>query len=221
MELKNIIYNRYSCRSFLDKQIKTTQIYKIVALAQQAPSWGNTQPWKIYATTGAKSLLIRKKLVEAYITKQPPEPDILMPTNFNELLMNRYQNLGKKLFKTININQENEQKRKDHYINNYNAFGAPALIYITTPIKQTPYVILDAGAFITIFCLAASEIGLATCILASLARYPKIIRTQINIPNNENVLIGLALGYPNTKAQINQFRSERTPIKEIIKIINS
>lgn len=39
--------NRYSVRSFSDKDVDDKILTNIVKQAQQAPSWANAQPWKV------------------------------------------------------------------------------------------------------------------------------------------------------------------------------
>lgn len=39
--------NRYSVRSFSDKDVNDKILTNIVKQAQQAPSWANAQPWKV------------------------------------------------------------------------------------------------------------------------------------------------------------------------------
>ncbi len=49
METKQAIEDRHSVRVFTNKDI---EINKLKKLAQMAPSWVNSQPWKIYLAKG-------------------------------------------------------------------------------------------------------------------------------------------------------------------------
>jgi nitroreductase len=216
MEFNDVLIRRYSCRRFLDKPVDAALVRDLAAQAQQVPSWGNTQPWKVYAAAGDSALAIRKGLVQAHTSGQAEQTDIPMPPTFGGLLMDRYRELGKAMFAVLGIGREDKEKRLAHQANNFDAFGAPVLVYVTVPAGQTPYVALDAGAFVTAFCLAASERGLATCILAALARYPQAVRSVIDIPSDESILIGLALGHPDPKAAVNGFRSDRAPMEQVL-----
>jgi nitroreductase len=216
MEYKDVLARRYSCRRFLDKPVDAALVRELAALAQQVPSWGNTQPWKVYAVAGEQALAIRKGLVQAATTGQTEQAEIPMPPSFNGVLMDRYRDLGKAMFAVLGIGREDKDKRNAHYANNFDAFGAPVLVYVTVPAGQTPYVALDAGAFVTAFCLAASERGLATCILAALARYPQAVRAVLDIGGDESILIGLALGHPDPEAPVNSLRSDRAPVEQVL-----
>lgn len=52
METKDAILKRHSVRYFKDQVVKLETLKNIVALAQHAPSWVDSQPWKVYLATG-------------------------------------------------------------------------------------------------------------------------------------------------------------------------
>ncbi|MBI5521606.1 MAG: nitroreductase [Desulfarculus sp.] len=216
MEFKDVMQARYSCRRFLPTPVAEDTVRELVALAQRVPSWGNTQPWRVHAAGGQTALAIRQGLVAALTGGQAEEPEVPMPPSFEGALMERYRGLGIELFKVLGIGREDKDKRSAHYANNFNAFGAPALVFVTVPAGQTPYVVLDAGAFTAALCLAASERGLATCVLAALARYPQVVRRHLPLAAGERLVIGVALGYPDTQAPVNGFRSSRAGLAEVL-----
>jgi nitroreductase len=57
--------------------------------------------------------------------------------------------------------------------------------------------------------LAALSFGLATCPQASLAEYPDIVRRLLNVPDSRALLCGMAIGYPDTAAPVNNYRTAR------------
>ncbi|XKV46093.1 hypothetical protein P8R55_03625 [Lactobacillus johnsonii] len=40
----------------------------------------------------------------------------------------------------------------------------------------------------------------------------------MDIPEDESIGIGIGLGYPNKKATINNYKSKRVPLDEVLKI---
>jgi nitroreductase len=209
MDFADTLAARYSCRAYRDQPVSLAEVERLVELARRAPSWGNTQPWKVYAAGGQDALAIRRGLVEAHRRGEESRPDIEMPSGFAGELMDRYRELGRALFAVLDIGRQDADKRRAHYENNFNAFGAPALVFVTVPRDQGRYVLFDAGAFTTCFCLAAAAKGLGTCILAALARYPEVVRRHLPIGEAEDLAIGLALGHPVREAAVNRFRSTR------------
>jgi nitroreductase len=165
---------------------------------------------------GQAALAIRNGLVQAYQAGEKEAPDIAMPAQFSGAMMDRYRDLGRSLFKVLGIGREDNDKRSAHYANNYNAFGAPVLVYVTVPAGQTTYAAYDAGAFVANFCLAAADAGLGTCIAAALARYPRVVREHLPIADDESLVIGVSLGWPEAGAQVNAFRSARDPLDKVL-----
>ncbi|MCF8042846.1 MAG: nitroreductase [Desulfarculaceae bacterium] len=216
MEYAKVVDSRHSCRGFTNDPVTQQQVEQIAALAAKAPSWGNTQPWKLYAVGGGKAKEIRRRLVEAMISERPQEPDLIMPMAFAEGMSSRYKDLGRALFKVLGIAREDADKRSAHYANNFSAFGAPCLLFVTVPKDQTSYAVFDAGAFAHGLCLAAASLGLGTVILAALARFPEEVRAVAPIPEEEDLVIGVALGHPDPEAPANGFRSVRQPLEEML-----
>lgn len=216
MEFSQAVAARHSCRCFLDTPVDAATIRSLVEIAQHSPSWGNTQPWRIWVAGGQAALFIRKGLVDRAHSGLPPLPDIPMPMVFDGELKRRYVEVGKSVFEVLGIGRGDEDKRNAHRQNNCNAFGAPVLVYLTVPGSQNPYAMLDAGVFINAFCLAAADRGLATCIQATLAHYPDIVRLYLPIPAEERIVVGIALGYADMASGINLFRSTREPVEKIL-----
>lgn len=219
MEFSQTIAARHSCRSFLDTSVDAATVTSLVETAQQSPSWGNTQPWRVWVAGGQVAQSIRRELAQEVLSGKEPYPDIPMPLNpSNEGFKARYAEVGKALFAFLGIGQDDEEKRKAHIRNNCNAFGASVLVYLTVPAGQTPYAVLDIGAFAHAFCMAAVDKGLATCIQAILARYPDVVRRHLPIPEDESIVVGIALGHADITTQINQFRSSREPLEKVLSL---
>ena len=216
MKLSQAMAERHSCRSFLDIPVDAVIISSLVAMAQRSPSWGNTQPWRIWVAGGSVALSIRQGFVDLARSGRPPHPDIPMPLVFEGELKARYVEIGKSVFAVLGIDRHDEEKRNAHRDNNCNAFGAPVLVYLTLPEGQSSYAMLDAGAFINAFCLAAADLGVATCIQATLAHYPDIVRLHLPIPSEERIVVGVALGYADPASDINRFRSTREPVETML-----
>lgn len=61
MEFSQVVANRHSVRDFTDQPVSQEDLVDIVRTAQQAPSWVNSQPWRVYAATGATLAGIKKR----------------------------------------------------------------------------------------------------------------------------------------------------------------
>ena len=72
---------------------------------------------------------------------------------------------------------------------------------------------LDYGMFLQSIMVAARGFGLDSCAEASIAEFHPLIREQLEIPADETVICGIALGYADPAAIINGFRTEREPVE--------
>jgi len=68
---------------------------------------------------------------------------------------------------------------------------------------------IDFGMFLQSFMIAAVEAGLATCPQAALAEYSPLVKTFLDIPDEATLLCGMALGYEDSAAAVNQYRTTR------------
>jgi nitroreductase len=218
MELDAAIRERRSIRGFLPDPVPRDKITKIVQLAQWAPSWGNTQPWQIVVADGAKARELARTFVEAGSKRTPPRSDIHMPEDFSELYKERYRALGKELLTFLGIQRNDENARFQHYLNMYNFFGAPAVIYLVIDGDlNVPYSCLDLGSIGTTICYAAVQEGLGTIYLAAAMHFPDVVKRVLEIPQDKKVVIGIAIGYPDPDAPGALFRSARAPLDEILR----
>ena len=69
-----VIEQRKSVRGFLPKPIPKEELHKIFALAQQAPSNCNIQPWNVAVASGESCKALRDKLVAAVEQQVAPAP---------------------------------------------------------------------------------------------------------------------------------------------------
>ena len=68
---------------------------------------------------------------------------------------------------------------------------------------------MDCGIFVQSIMLMATSLGLATCPQAALAEYPDIVREQLGYSKDNLLLCGIALGYEDVSAAINNYRTTR------------
>ncbi len=66
--------------------------------------------------------------------------------------------------------------------------------------------------------LSALGHGLATCPQQAFARYHQIIREQLDIPESEIVVCGMALGHPDATAPANRLATVREPVSNFARL---
>ncbi|MCD6561374.1 MAG: nitroreductase [Deltaproteobacteria bacterium] len=218
MELKEAILGRRSIRQFLAKQVPEKTIKEILKEAVWCPSWGNTQPWEVKIVTGPVLEQLKKENKEAIVSGKDPAPDIPMPENWPVPMKKRYANVGKRVFDSLSIARNDKKGRREHYADMFAFFDAPALLLFTTDKRlAVEYSLLDIGIFIQNFCLLAYERQLGTCVMAAAIHFPEILRRLCSIPDDQRIVIGIALGYPDKKHPVNQFERERIPLEDFVR----
>jgi len=210
MEIFQTVTTRRSIRRFKPDPVPESLLREILEAARWSPSWGNTQPWEISVVTGAALDRFRKANRQHLLDGVIPDPDTPMPDAWHEPLKQRYGDVGKQVLTALEIPRGDKEARLRYAGDMFALFSAPSLLLFCVD-RGIPreYAMLDTGAIVQTVCLLAHARGLGSCILASSVRYPALIREIIPIPETKAVIIGVAIGYPDGEAPVNQFTRER------------
>jgi nitroreductase len=210
MEIFQAVTTRRSIRRFKPDPVPEPLLREILEAARWSPSWGNTQPWEILVVTGAALDRFRKANRQHLLDGVIPDPDTPMPDAWPEPLKQRYGDVGKQVLTALEIPRGDKEARLRYAGDMFALFDAPVLLLFCVD-RGIPreYAMLDTGAIMQTVCLLAHARGLGSCILAASVRYPAVIREIIPIPETKVVIIGVAVGYPDAGAPVNQFARER------------
>ncbi len=218
MELQEAVLGRRSIRQFLPRPVPDELIRDLIAKSLWSPSWGNTQPWEIVVGTGESLAKFKKKNRDAFLEGKSSTTDIPMPQAWPDHNKLRYKELGKSVLGALSIPREDQQARIDHFAWMFTLFDAPAMVLFT--LDKTlllEYAMLDVGLILQTFCLLAHEKGLGTCVLAVSIMYPEIAREVFSIPDTKRLVIGTALGWPDSKSPVNSFKRNRGHLEEFVR----
>jgi len=214
MEIIDAITSRWACRAYLDKAVSTEQIQQILDTARWAPSGTNAQPWHVAVVTGETKQRISDSLIQARDDKLPENPDYdFYPAEWVEPYKSRRKDTGLSLYRALEIKKDDPEGRKKAWYNNYRFFGAPVglLFFVDKDMGKGSWI--DMGMFLQNVMLTATDLGLATCPEASLAEYPDRIRTILGIADRQQLVVGMALGYPDTAHPVNNYRLQREAVE--------
>ncbi|KXT81019.1 nitroreductase [Streptococcus oralis] len=211
MNQSTVFHERISIRDFQAKEVATALLRQIVAEAQQAPSWANSQPWKVYVATGATMEAIRKEHLEKSQEGVKGTADLPVKPiqDWGDL---PWSNMEKWL-EEVKTDPDMETFAKA----NAQLWNAPVMAYITVP-KTTPvWSIYDAGAFAQTLMLSASSNGLDSMVAYENIKYPDEVRRHLPVGEDEIIVAGIALGY-RSDHKINNFKSTRIGLDKILTI---
>ena len=205
---------RASMRAFLDRGVSRETVAAILDAARWAPSGVNIQPWQVAAVAGEAKRRIGDAIIAAREADQRRQPDYpYYPEEGFEPDDGQRKECGLAMYSVLAIGREDTEKRTAAWDRNYRFFDAPVglLCFLDRNLGQGAWI--DMGMFIQNIMLAGRAFGLATYPQASPTEYPDIIRGLLGIEPNLAVVCGIALGYPDIHAPVNDCRTSREPVE--------
>jgi nitroreductase len=217
MDVTQALHSRFTCRAFKPDPVAKEIIFKIMEDANHSPSWGNTQPWKLFIASGPALERLRSAYTQHFAQGIPVNPEIERPVDWPPSLKERYQELGKMRLANLGIERDNEQGRLFNLTQNFHFFGAPAVVFLCMDRTLNPWSLFDLGLLSQSIMLAAEQYGLGSAVAVQFASYPDLVRTELGIPEDLCIAIGIALGYSDPDHLQNQVRSSRRPINDVVR----
>jgi len=216
MDVFQAIRERKSIRAFKPDPIPKETIEGILRLTIHAPSAINIQPWEFFVVTDEETERLSRKLIKAYREKQVScSPGAVKP------LPETYSQRGIVASESMKPYLEQVGVSFEQFINegSCNFYGAPVAIIICLDDSFSKARMVDIGVALGYLMLSAHGFGLATCPIGLITAYEDEIKDLLNIPENKNVIIGVALGYPDWENPLNRFKSSRENLDELVRWI--
>ncbi len=213
--LSNLLANRHSCRAFLPTPVPDHLVERIVTIAGKAPSWCNAQPWQVIVTRPGETDRLRDSLY-AHAQSAAVTPDIGFPERYSGVHQERRRICGWALYEALGIERGNREASARQMLENFRFFGAPHFALVTTESELGAYGAIDCGAFVTIFTLAAEELGLASIPQAAVAGYSAFLRKWFGLTDNRQIVCGISFGIEDRDHPANAFRTDRAPVGDIL-----
>lgn len=213
MNFTDVVKQRHSVRDFKDESVSQEVLTEIIELAQQAPSWVNSQPWKVYVATGKTLQSIKDTYIQKDAEKGNPEFPVMHHDDWSpETQINMKQWRHEIVHHFENFDEAHEKMSGA----STNLYHSPTIIFLTIPKGSSLWSVFDAGSFAQTLMLAAKDKGLDTIPTYTSVRFPDVIRQAMEIPDDETLAIGISIGYPKD-ATINTYQSKREPVEKILK----
>jgi nitroreductase len=209
------ITSRRSVRAFLPTPVDEDLIRDILAVAARAPSGTNMQPWKVYVVTGQTKERVSEAILNSGIRAEKADWDEYKyyPDHFFEPYLSRRRAVGFELYGLLGIGRRDVERMRAQHDRNFVFFDAPVGMIFTIDRRLELGSWIDHGMFLQSIMIAARGRGLHTCPQAAFAPYHRQIRPILQIPDEEMVVCGMALGYEDVSKPENQLRTEREPVE--------
>ena len=212
--------SRRSIRAFLPTAVTDAQVVDILQVAGRAPSGTNTQPWKVYALSGASKDAVCN---EVLATVANPDLNNAMqaeydyyPAKWQSPFVDRRRKVGFDLYALLGLGRENKAGMAAQNARNFTFFDAPVGLFFTVDRIMGQGSWLDYGMYLQNIMLAARARGLDTCPQAAWCSYHSIISKHLQLPANEMLVCGMALGYADHSKIENTLVTERVPVDQVL-----
>lgn len=210
------ITSRRSIRAFLPTPVSRADIESLLEVASRAPSGSNTQPWKVYVLTGALKQRLSDAILQVYLNPDEAsshkEEYDYYPRQWVAPYVDRRRKVGWDLYALLGLTRENKAGMQAQHGRNYAFFDAPVGLIFTIDRVMEQGSWLDYGMFLQNIMIAARSRGLDTCPQAAFTQFHRVIAETLGLPDTEQLVCGMALGYADHSKIENTLITERAPV---------
>jgi nitroreductase len=209
--IPEFLAGRHSVRAFLKRDVSLALVEWLLRAAATAPSGNNTQPWMIDVVTGDTKCRLTEAIL-ASRTGDAIEPQFeypYYPKEWREPWLGRRREVGWALYEHMGIKRGERQASRIARDLNFSFFGAPVGMIVSIDRRLGQGALIDVGMFLQALASAAVTRGLATCLQAAFAAHHEEIRAILGIEWDRIVICGVALGYEDKAAKVNELRASR------------
>ena len=211
---------RRSVRAFLPQPVTPQTLHELMELARLAPSGANLQPGSFVQVQGAVRESLSHALVQAWTNGQAEAEDYdYFPKPMPMTLRRRQVAAAQALYGALGVARDDRAGRDAQFERNFRFFDAPVALVVTLEHGFGSGGYMDLGMTLYGLMLAAQAKGLATCAIGAMASYPSLIRQHLGLDEGSVIVCGMALGYADPAAPVNQTRTERSSLDTYFKVV--
>lgn len=207
MEVKQAIFGRCSRRAFTAQPVPKRLILQILEGAIQAPSARNLQPWQFFVVTGQARERLVEKLLAAYEAEVAagtfPAPSPLPP--LYQARLERFTALLQAASPDFDLVR-----------GSLSFYGAPVVIFCGLEQGLPRERLFDLGAAVQNLLLLAHEQGLGSCVIGLVMRYQDLIRDELRLSRDVELVMSVALGYPDLTPPWSALRPPRAAVSNFV-----
>ena len=216
MDYQDVVMGRRSIRGYQDKPVPQALIKDVLEMAMRAPTSLNTQPWNFFVVTGAPLDRIRKGNVERNLAGVPDSREFRAGPGYQDAHRQRQIEIAIQLFQAMGIERDDKEKRQDWVLRGFRQFDAPVSIVVTydKSIHGSDIAPFDCGAVVNALVNAAWSKGLGCVINSQGIMQSPVVREHAGIPDDQVIMICVAMGWPDNSFPANAVVSRRKPVEE-------
>ena len=210
MDVREAIYQRRSIRAFTAEPVAKKTLLQLVDAAIRAPSARNMQPWQFIIVSGEARERLVRRLTSRYVEElaqgvQPPAMELAEP----------YQTRVRRFMAALQPFADQEP-HFDLMQGSLRFYGAPAVILLALDKSLPLDRLFDLGAAVQNLLLLAASRGLGACVIGIVLRYRDLILEELQLPENVNLVMTVAVGHPDPDSPLTAFKSGRQDLSEFL-----
>jgi nitroreductase len=211
-----VVQGRRSIRGYKPDPVPRAVIREVLELAMRAPSSLNTQPWNFYVVAGETLDRIRAGNTENNLAGVPSSREFRSHGEYAGAHRERQIEIAKQLFAAMGIERDNKEKRMDWVMRGFRQFDAPVSVVVTydRSIHGGDIGPFDCGAVTNALVNAAWSRGLGCVINSQGIMQSPVVREHAGIPEDQVIMICVAMGYPEDSFPANAVVSNRKSVDE-------
>lgn len=217
MEYDEVVTGRRSIRGYKPEPVPQKLIAEVIELATRAPSSMNTQPWHFYVVSGEPLERIRQGNTERNLAGVPDSREFRSHGAYEGIHRQRQIEIAVQLFEAMGIERHDKEKRQDWVLRGFRQFDAPVSVVVTfdRDLEGNDIAPFDAGAVTNALVNAAWSRGLGCVVNSQGIMQSPVVREHAGIPDDQIIMICVAMGYPDDSFPANAVVSKREPVESV------
>ncbi len=211
---------RRSVRAYLSTPVADALLQEVLMQARLAPSGANLQPGALIHVRGTVREALSENLVEAWRQgREEVEDYSYFPKPMPHTLRRRQVAAAQALYGALGVSRDDREGRDAQFERNFRFFDAPVALIVTMEHGFGSGGYMDLGMMLYGLMLAAQAKGLSTCAVGAMASFPNVIRKNLGLEASSHIVCGMALGYADPDAPVNQTTTARCSLDEYFKVM--
>ena len=221
MNFDDVVLGRRSIRGYKPDPVPKALITEVIEMAMRAPSSLNTQPWNFYVVAGAPLDRIRAGNTERNLAGVPSSREFRSHGEYAGAHRERQIDIAKQLFAAMGIERHDKDARQDWVLRGFRQFDAPVSVVVTfdRSIREGDIGPFDCGAIANALVNAAWSRGLGCVINSQGIMQSPIVREHAGIPDDQVIMICIAMGFPDESFPANAVVSRRKSVDEAVNYV--
>jgi nitroreductase len=213
---EEVVMGRRSIRGYLPDPVPKSLIKEVLEMTIRAPSSLNTQPWNFYVVSGEPLDRIREGNTERNLSGVPDSREFRGHGAYEGAHRERQIGIAVQLFEAMGIERYDKEARQEWVLRGFRQFDAPVSIVVTydRSIHGGDIGPFDCGAVSNAVVNAAWSRGLGCVVNSQGIMQSPVVREQAGIPDDQVIMICVAMGFPDDSFPANAVVSQRKSVQD-------